>query len=96
MDLHVLLHGNFAELGQAITDWETMTKRLETLERDARDSLKAKADKAHWAGINATVTREFVAKTADEFTDAHTQAQSITNILYDTREELITYRGHLE
>ncbi|MEU5538510.1 hypothetical protein [Streptomyces sp. NPDC020362] len=96
MDLDKLLHGDFSELGKAITDWDSMTKRLETLERNARDNLKAKAMKAQWAGINATVTREFVAKTADEFTDAHTQAQSIANILRDTREELITYRTHLQ
>ncbi|MGW0880608.1 DUF6571 family protein [Streptomyces sp. NPDC002671] len=96
MDLNVLLKGDFSQLGQAITDWETMTKRLETLERDARDNLKAKAMTARWAGINATVTREFVSKTADEFTDAHTQAQSIANILSDTREELISYRQHLQ
>ncbi|PZH15841.1 hypothetical protein C1I97_07505 [Streptomyces sp. NTH33] len=96
MDLNTLLHGNFAKLGEAISDWETMTKKLETVERDARDNLKAKAEKARWAGVNATVSREFVAKTADEFADAHTQAQSITNILRDTREELITYRTHLQ
>ncbi|MFJ9821456.1 DUF6571 family protein [Streptomyces sp. NPDC101151] len=96
MDLNVLLHGNFAQLGSAISDWESMTKKLETLERDARDNLKTKAVKARWEGINATVSREFVSKTADEFTDAHTQAQSVTNILRDTREELIDYRTHLE
>ncbi|CAL2070535.1 conserved protein of unknown function [Streptomyces murinus] len=96
MDLNVLLNGDFAELGQAITDWESMTKRLATLENNARNNLKAKAEKARWAGVNATVSREFVAKTADEFTDAHTQAQSITNILTDTREELISYRQNLQ
>ncbi|MEV7500424.1 hypothetical protein [Streptomyces sp. NPDC093018] len=96
MDLNVLLNGDFAELGQAITDWESMPKRLATLENNARNNLKAKAEKARWAGVNATVSREFVAKTADEFTDAHTQAQRITNILTDTREELIGYRQNLQ
>lgn len=96
MDLNVLLHGDFGDLGKAITDWDTMTKRLEALEREARDNLKAKADKAHWAGVNATVTREFVAKTADEFTDAHTQAQSVANILRDTQGELVSYRQNLQ
>ncbi|WP_406174087.1 hypothetical protein [Streptomyces sp. NBC_00996] len=96
MDLDVLLHGNFAKLGEAISDSDSMTKKLETLERDARHNLKAKAMEAHWEGVNATVSREFVAKTADEFTDAHTQAQSITNILRDTREELVSYRTHLQ
>ncbi|MEU0339297.1 hypothetical protein ABZ092_09995 [Streptomyces bobili] len=95
MDLDVLRHGNFAKLGDAIADWDDMTKKLETLERDARENLKAKADKARWKGVNATVSREFVAKTADEFTDAHTQAQTITNILRDTRLELIDYRTQI-
>lgn len=96
MDLNVLLHGNFSKLGDAIDDWDSMTKKLETLERDARDNLKAKAVKAHWTGVNAAVTREFVEKTADEFTDAHSQAQSITNILRDAHDELKDYRRHLE
>ncbi|MCT2546443.1 hypothetical protein [Streptomyces atratus] len=96
MDLNVLLHGNFGKLGDAVDDWDSMTKKLETLERDARDNLKVKATRAHWKGANATVTREFVEKTADEFTDAHTQAKSITNILRDVAEELSDYRKHLE
>ena len=29
---------------------------------DARDDLKAKANKANWAGVNATVSREFISR----------------------------------
>ncbi|GGY72225.1 hypothetical protein GCM10010300_14410 [Streptomyces olivaceoviridis] len=95
MDLDALRHGNFAKLGEAVTDWEQMTKKLADLKKDAEDNLKAKADKATWAGLNATVSREFIAKTAAEFADAHTQADSITKILSDTRGELISFRTQL-
>ncbi|MFF8973217.1 hypothetical protein [Streptomyces sp. NPDC014995] len=72
-----------------------MTKKLADLKKDAEGNLKARADKAKWAGVNATVTREFITKTAAEFADAHTQADSITKILSDTRGELIGYRTQL-
>lgn len=95
MDLDALRHGNFAKLGEAVTDWEQMTKNLADLRKDAEDNLKAKADKADWVGVNATVTRGFIDRTAAEFADAHTQADSITKILSDTRCELIDYRTQL-
>ena len=62
---------------------------------DARDDLKAKANKANWAGVNATVSREFISKTAGEFSDAVSQATTIRDILRDTRNELIQYRDDL-
>ncbi|MEU0849027.1 hypothetical protein ABZ387_13760 [Streptomyces flaveolus] len=95
MDLDALRYGNLAKLGEAITDWEQMAKKLAELGKDAEDNLKAKAEKARWAGVNATVSREFIAKTAAEFTDAHAEANSIANILSDTRGELISYRTQL-
>ncbi|NED71981.1 hypothetical protein G3I51_06420 [Streptomyces sp. SID9944] len=95
MDLDALRHGNFSKLGEAVTDWEQMTKKLADLKKDAEGNLKAKADKAKWAGVNAGVSREFIAKTAAEFADAHTQADSIAKILSDTRDELISYRTQL-
>lgn len=95
MDLDALRHGNFAKLGEAVTDWEQMTKKLADLKKDAEENLKAKADKAKWAGVNATVSREFITKTVAEFADAHAQADSITKILSDTRGELISYRTQL-
>ena len=95
MDLDALRYGNFAKLGDAIADWESMAKRLEALGNDARENLKAKSDKANWRGVNATVTREFVDKTVGEFEDAYTQASSTAKILSDTRSELIEYRTQL-
>ncbi|MFB7295005.1 hypothetical protein ACFYZ6_00420 [Streptomyces rubiginosohelvolus] len=72
MDLDALRFGNFSQLGEAITDWEQMAKKLATLKSDAKDNLGGKAAKARWAGENATITRSFVDKTAAEFADAHT------------------------
>ncbi|WP_328479397.1 hypothetical protein OHS71_12095 [Streptomyces sp. NBC_00377] len=95
MDLDALRHGDFSKLGEAVTDWEQMTKKLADLQKDAETNLKAKADTAKWAGVNATVSREFITKTAAEFADAHTQADSITKILSDTHGELISYRTQL-
>ncbi|MFI0812843.1 hypothetical protein [Streptomyces echinatus] len=92
MHLDALRHGNFAKLGEAVTDWEQMTKKLAELREDAENKLQAKADKAKWAGVNATVSREFITRTVAEFTDAHTQADSIMKILRDTRGELVSYR----
>ncbi|MHC5903652.1 hypothetical protein ACVNF4_07020 [Streptomyces sp. S6] len=95
MDLEALRFGDLSKLGEAVTDWEQMTSKLATLKGDARDNLKAKADKAKWAGVNASVTREFVDKTAAEFNDAHAQAGSIAKILGDTHKELLDYRTQL-
>lgn len=95
MDLDALRFGNFSKLGEAITDWEQMTTKLATLKETAERNLKGRADKANWSGVNATVTRQFVDKTATEFADAHTQADSITKILADTRGELIGFRTQL-
>ncbi|MEU0834154.1 hypothetical protein [Streptomyces sp. NPDC005969] len=96
MDYETLRQANFSQLGQAITAWKGVVDKLATLETDARDDLKAKADKADWAGLNATVSREFITKTSGEFSDAHTQAKTIHNILNDTRDELVDYKEQLE
>ncbi|MFI5899327.1 hypothetical protein [Streptomyces cyaneofuscatus] len=96
MDLETLRHGNFAQLNEAITAWKGVVDKLKALETDARDDLKAKADKANWAGLNASVSREFITKTAGEFSDAHTQATTIHNVLKDTRAELVEYKTELD
>ena len=95
MDLDSLRFANFSDLDTAITDWEQMVTKLKVLQGDAKDDLKAKSDKANWAGDNATVTRAFVDKTAGEFGDAHTQAETIKKIITDTRGELVGYRKQL-
>lgn len=88
MDFETLRFAKFGLLDQAITDWSTLVSSLVELERDAREGLRGKANKANWAGENATVTKEFIGKTAHEFSDAHKQATSLRNIIKDTRDEL--------
>ncbi|WP_217234545.1 hypothetical protein [Streptomyces sp. AC555_RSS877] len=95
MDLDALRFANFSQLDTAIDDWSTMISDLETLKDDAEKGLRGASNKANWAGYNATVSKEFIGKTAGEFADAHTQATSIRNILRDTRDELKRYQGKL-
>ncbi|MZD10019.1 hypothetical protein GTW43_33800 [Streptomyces sp. SID5785] len=96
MDFETLHFGNFAALETAVHDWSGMVKKLKTLETQASRGLKGRAEKANWSGVNATVSREFIKKTAQEFADAHTQATTIRNILRDTRGELIKHRDDLK
>ncbi|MFF0159546.1 hypothetical protein ACFYRY_18720 [Streptomyces sp. NPDC005263] len=95
MDLDALHHANFNLLDEAVTDWSTLVKHLEQLKKDAENELHQAANKADWAGVNATVTKEFIGKTADEFSDAHTQAKTIHSIIRDTRNELKGYHQQL-
>ncbi|MET7489989.1 hypothetical protein [Streptomyces sp. NPDC005538] len=95
MQLDALRDANFKLLDDAVTDWSTLVGHLEELKKDAEDDLHQAANKADWAGVNAQVSKEFIGKTAGEFTDAHTQARTIHNILSDTRDELKSYHGQL-
>ncbi|WP_425247989.1 hypothetical protein [Streptomyces sp. NEAU-NA10] len=96
MDLDALRNIDFALLDDAVDDWSTMVGDLETLMESAEKGLHGAANKANWAGYNATVSKEFIGKTAGEFTDAHSQASSIHKILRDTRDELKKYKGQLD
>ncbi|WP_307057574.1 hypothetical protein [Streptomyces achromogenes] len=62
---------------------------LKTAAENARTGMQAKSDKARWAGVNATVTREFVTKTAKEISDLHVEADSIHTVLVDGHTELV-------
>ncbi|MCC9739111.1 DUF6571 family protein [Streptomyces sp. MNU89] len=88
MDFEALHSANFSKLDSAVKSWNGVVGKLVTLEKDAREGLRGKANKADWSGYNATVSREFIGKTAGEFEDAHTQATSIRDIIRDTRNEL--------
>ena len=69
-----------------------MIGKLRELSDDARKKLSDGAKAANWQGVNATVTKEFIEKTALEFADAVQQATSVRNIHQDTRDELIDHR----
>ncbi|MGW2510630.1 hypothetical protein ACWC0A_14565 [Streptomyces scopuliridis] len=96
MDFEALHSANFKLLDDVVDDWTKMLGKLADLKTDAKDGLHGKANKANWAGVNATVSREFIGKTAGEFGDAHTQAESIRNILRDTQGELKTQQRLLK
>ncbi|MFD7438971.1 hypothetical protein [Streptomyces sp. NPDC059861] len=95
MDLDTLRNANFKLLDDAVKDWSTLVTHLVTLKKDAEDELHQAANKADWAGVNSRVTKEFIGKTAGEFSDAHTQATTIHRILDDTRSELKKYHQEL-
>lgn len=73
-------------LNSAVSDWRTMAGKLELLatggdgEVSATD-LEKKANAADWNGVNATVSRGFVTKTAAQFSDAAAEAKSVLAIL---------------
>ncbi|MGW0856247.1 hypothetical protein [Streptomyces sp. NPDC002690] len=96
MDLDALRFANFATLDTAVSDWDQLVRHLAELKKQAEDGLHKAANSADWAGMNATVTKEFIGKTAGEFGDAHTQATTIHNILSDTRDELRQFKKDLE
>ncbi len=76
-----VLHAPLGKLKDAATDWSQMADKLKELAALARDGMKAKAAKADWAGVNASVTRPFIGKTAKEFDDAVKAAQGVQRIL---------------
>ncbi|MFI9548352.1 hypothetical protein ACIHAR_31315 [Streptomyces sp. NPDC052016] len=84
-----LVEVDLGKLGTAVSDWKNSVDALKTAAESARDGMQAKSDKARWAGANATVTREFVAKTAKEIADLHTEAGSIHRVLVDGHTELV-------
>ncbi|GGP68017.1 hypothetical protein [Streptomyces melanogenes] len=71
------------KLKVAVDDWSDMVGRLKTLAEEARKGMKAHADAADWAGVNAGVTRAFIGKTAKEFEDAAAEAKGIHAVLND-------------
>jgi len=90
-----LYHANFTLLSEAVTDWGTLVTSLEQLRKDAETGLHQAANRANWAGVNQQVSKEFIGKTAGEFADAHTQANSIYRILDDTLGELKGFHRQL-
>ncbi|MGW7230586.1 hypothetical protein [Streptomyces cyaneofuscatus] len=87
-----LMAMDLGKLGTAVSDWKTMAGELFKLTTSVRDGLAKKAAGARWQGVNAAVTREFVGKTAKEFTDLHGEAESIANVLSDAHAELTRYQ----
>ncbi|MFJ4624347.1 hypothetical protein [Streptomyces sp. NPDC088812] len=85
-----LVEVDLGKLGTAVSDWGKSVDALKTAAENARTGMQAKSDKARWAGVNATVTREFVTKTVKEIDDLHTEAESIHKVLVDGHTELVS------
>ncbi|GAA2945262.1 MULTISPECIES: DUF6571 family protein [Streptomyces] len=78
-----LLTARLGPLDTAVTQWTEMIGKLTSpLQTDA-SAMKSKAEKSSWKGENATVTKEFVTKTAKEFSDAVIEAESVRDLLRD-------------
>ncbi|MGW7101095.1 hypothetical protein [Streptomyces sp. NPDC054838] len=76
-----VLNAPVDRLATAIADWAALVTKLEELAEAARNGMKAKADKAEWHGVTASVGRTFVDKTAKEFEDAAKEAKGIHQAL---------------
>ncbi|MFC8895306.1 hypothetical protein [Streptomyces cinereoruber] len=79
---------DLAELGAAAADWKMMADSLGKLSTYTQDGLVRKSERARWKGENATVTREFVHKTAKEIADLRAEAESLAAVLVDAHAEL--------
>ncbi|MFI6403637.1 hypothetical protein [Streptomyces sp. NPDC050548] len=84
-----LVEVDLDKLGTAVSDWKKTVDSLKTAAENAGKGMQAKSDSAQWAGVNATVTRGFIAKTAKEVSDLHAEANSIYQVLADGHPELV-------
>ncbi|MEU3655125.1 hypothetical protein AB0E67_20400 [Streptomyces sp. NPDC032161] len=78
-----IVDASVGKLKTAADDWAEMVTKLDRLAEDARNGMKAKADKAEWEGVNAGVTKAFIGKTVKEFEDAAAEAKGVKQILED-------------
>lgn len=78
-----LLTVRLGPLDTAVTQWTAMIGKLTSPLQSDANAMKAQADKSTWKGENATVTKEFVTKTAKEFSDAVAEAESVRDLLKD-------------
>ncbi|WP_239694777.1 hypothetical protein [Streptomyces sp. DvalAA-19] len=79
---------DLGKLGSAADDWTSTATGLKKLRTDVQKGLLRLSDGADWAGLNATVTKEFVRKTVKEVSDLQMEAQSIAAVLHDAHDEL--------
>ncbi|MER6976382.1 DUF6571 family protein [Streptomyces carpinensis] len=91
-----LVDVDLGKLASAVSDWKKTVDSLKTLAEGARTGMQATSDKARWAGVNATVTREFINKTAKEISDLHTEANSIYQVLDDGHTELASLQKQIK
>ncbi|NUL07481.1 hypothetical protein HRW07_30545 [Streptomyces lunaelactis] len=100
LNVQELLDLRLGKLKSAIEDWEVVVRRLSSLAIGQGDEvnaahLKAKAQKADWSGVNATVSKDFVTRTASEFNDAVTAARSIHAVLRDSHSAFTRHQDEM-
>ncbi|MFD4831593.1 hypothetical protein ACFWPV_17325 [Streptomyces uncialis] len=83
-----LIEVDLSKLGSAADDWKATVTGLDKLRTDAYSGMLMMADEARWAGVNATVTKDFIRGTAKEIADLHLEARSIAAVLEDAHGEL--------
>ncbi|MGW5102402.1 hypothetical protein [Streptomyces sp. NPDC004100] len=86
---------DLGRLASAVADWKSTADGLKKAADSAWTGMRAKSDAARWAGVNATVTREFVGKTAKEVADLHAEAHSVHQVLDDGHRELAELQKQL-
>lgn len=96
-----LLGLRLGKLASAVDDWEAMARRLSDLATggggaESAALLKHKAELADWKGVNATVGKAFVVKTASEFDDAVTSAQSVLAVLQGALKAFAQHKDEME
>ncbi len=101
VDFQELMHLRLGKLKSAVPQWESMARKLKQLanggdEGGSAADLERKAKAAQWKGSNATVTRQFVTKTAQEFDDIAVAAASVHDILENAHASLERHKGDLD
>ncbi|MFJ6697841.1 hypothetical protein ACIQM4_17475 [Streptomyces sp. NPDC091272] len=107
MTVQVLTDLRLGTLQAAVSDWTTMHRKLETLATGgtgggagdpagtSAEALRTKANAADWKGLNATVSRDFVTKTAAEFRDVAGEAKSVLGIMKDAHTSFTRHKADL-
>ncbi|MFH8794343.1 DUF6571 family protein [Streptomyces sp. NPDC017941] len=96
-----LLGLRLGKLASAVDDWEVMVRRLGRLATgggggDSAALLERKAELADWKGVNATVGKAFVVRTAAEFDDAVTSAQSVLAVLQGALKAFTRHKDEMQ
>ncbi|MFI6056035.1 hypothetical protein ACIBCO_38940 [Streptomyces violascens] len=90
-----LLNVNLSPLQSAGDDWAAMAVLLKKVATEA-GGMRSLAQGTEWKGENATVTKPFVVRVSDEFTDAVTEAESIANLLHSAHGQIKAARDDLK
>ncbi|MFE2518110.1 hypothetical protein [Streptomyces mirabilis] len=90
-----LFHVNLSPLQSAADDWAVMAVLLNKVAKEA-GSMRSLAQGTEWKGENTSVTKPFVVRESDEFTDAVTEAESVGNLLSSAHDKIKAARDDLK